>query len=376
MRFTVEYTDAFSKARRGVIRTEHNSFSTPVFMPVATQATVKGIDLSSLRDIGVDMMISNAYHLYMRPGERIINCSGGLHSFMGWDGSIATDSGGFQVFSLAELNRVREEGVEFRSHLDGSRHFFSPESVLEFQMVLGSDIMMPLDECVRYPSPKGYVEDSVALTLRWLKRSKDLFREKNASSALFGIVQGGTYKDLRKISAEDTAALDMDGYSLGGMAVGEPTELLREIADYTADLLPSDKVRYLMGVGTPPDILEAISSGIDMFDCVLPTRNGRNGQAFTSIGELNLKNASFKEDLRPIEEGCGCPACVSHSRSYIRHLFNAGEMNGPRLACLHNIYFYTKLMESSRRAIAEGYFSSFKKEFIQKFNSRENASEN
>ena len=371
MRFKIEHRDVSSKARSGVLSTSHNSFSTPVFMPVATQATVKGIDFRDLREIGVNMVISNAYHLYMRPGEGIIKLSGGLHGFSGWDRSITTDSGGFQVFSLAELNKIREEGVEFQSHIDGSRHFFTPESVLEFQLVLGSDIMMPLDECVRYPSPKGYVEDSVALTLRWLKRSRDLFRTKETASALFGIVQGGVYKDLRKISAEATAALDMDGYSLGGMAVGEPGELLREIADYTVAFLPEDKVRYLMGVGTPVDILEAISSGIDMFDCVIPTRNGRNGQAFTSRGELNIKNASFKEDSRPIEEGCSCLACREHSRSYIRHLFNTREMNGPRLVSLHNIHFYTRLMELSRLAIKLGKFSSFKKEFTKKFSSGE-----
>lgn len=351
--------------------TAHNSFATPVFMPVATQASVKGIDVWALRDIGVDMAISNAYHLYLRPGEKVINSSGGIHAFMGWDRSITTDSGGFQVFSLSELSQIKEEGVEFRSHLDGSRHFFTPETVLEFQMALGSDIMMPLDECVKYPAPKGYVGSSVDLTLRWLKRSKDLFSEKDTMSSLFGIVQGGVHKDLRKISAEGTAALEMDGYSIGGMAVGEPAELMWEIAAYTADLLPENKARYLMGVGTPVDILEAISGGVDMFDCVLPTRNGRNGQVFTSSGELNIKNASFKEDSRPIESGCKCPACRTHSRSYIRHLFNTKEMNGPRLAVMHNIYFYVSLMESSRKAIMENRFLSFKKDFISRFMDRE-----
>ena len=370
MKFTVNAKDASSKARCGTLSTAHNSFCTPVFMPVATQATVKGIDSGDLRSLGIDMLISNAYHLYLRPGEEVIKLSGGLHDFMGWGGSIATDSGGFQVFSLAELNNIREEGVEFKSHLDGSRHFFTPENVLEFQLVLGSDIMMPLDECVRYPSEKKYVEDSVALTLRWLGRSKDLFTRKDTSSALFGIVQGGVYKDLRKVSAEGTAALGMDGYSIGGMAVGEPGELMYETVEYTAQLLPLDKIRYLMGVGTPPDILEAISSGVDMFDCVLPTRNGRNGQAFTSGGELNIKNASYKEDSRPIDEGCKCPVCLEYSRSYIRHLFNTGEMNGPRLLSLHNIYFYAKLMELSRQAIKENRFSSFKNDFISKFNSK------
>jgi queuine tRNA-ribosyltransferase len=369
MLFTIEHKDPCSKARCGVLRAGGKSLPTPVFMPVATQAAVKGIDLTALRDIGADMIISNAYHLYLRPGAEIIKLSGGLHGFMNWDGAITTDSGGFQVFSLAELNKIEEKGVEFKSHLDGSRHFFTPESVLEFQLVLGSDIMMPLDECVRYPSPKKYVESSVALTLRWLKRSVELFRQKDTSSVLFGIVQGGTYKDLRKISAEGTAELDMDGYSIGGMAVGEPGELMYETVDHTTELLPEDKVRYLMGVGTPPDILEAISSGVDMFDCVLPTRNGRNAQAFTSNGELNLRNASLKEDTRPIEPGCQCPACKTHSRSYIRHLFSTGEMNGPILASTHNIFFYMKLMEKAREAIKNGNFVSFKKDFINKYKS-------
>jgi queuine tRNA-ribosyltransferase len=369
MQFKVEHKDAFSKARCGVVSTSHNTFSTPVFMPVATQATVKGLDLGDLRRMGIDMVISNAYHLYLRPGESVVRSSGGLHRFMNWERSIATDSGGFQVFSLSRLNRISEQGVEFKSHLDGSRHFFTPESVLEFQLALGSDIMMPLDECVRYPSPKQYVNDSLSLTLRWLKRSRELLSEKDTVSALFGIVQGGTYKDLRKISAEATAELDMDGYSLGGMAVGEPTELLREMTAFTAGLLPEDKIRYLMGVGTPLDILEAISNGIDMFDCVLPTRNGRNGQAFTAFGEINIKNASFKDDIRPIEPGCRCPACQAHSRSYIRHLFNTGEMNGPRLVSLHNVYFYASLMERARQSIKEGAFLSFKKQFTERFNS-------
>lgn len=369
MEFLIEHRDTTTSARSGILKTSHHALPTPVFMPVATQGTVKGLDAKDLKDIGVDMTISNAYHLYMRPGADVIGLAGGLHRFMGWDRAISTDSGGFQVFSLAELNKIREEGVEFQSHIDGSRHFFTPESVLEFQLVLGSDIMMPLDECVKYPSGKSYVEASVGMTLRWLKRSRDLLTTKTTSSALFGIVQGGTFRDLRKISAEATAEMDMDGYSIGGMAVGEPTELLREMAGYTAGLLPYNKVRYLMGVGTPPDILEAIASGIDMFDCVLPTRNGRNGQAFTSSGELNIKNASYKEDSRPIEEGCGCAACRFHSRAFIRHLFNTGEMNGPRLVSMHNVHFYISLMELSRQAIKEGRFASFKKEFIEKFNS-------
>ncbi len=366
MKFSIYKTDALSKARSGTLATSRNSIRTPVFMPVATQAAVKGITADVLAGIGVDMVISNAYHLFMRPGKDVIAGFGGLHGFMGWGGSIATDSGGFQVFSLEGLNRVSEEGVEFRSHIDGAKHFFTPENVVDLQVALGSDIMMPLDECVKYPSPRGLVEDAVELTLRWLKRAASALRDVDEHGALFGIVQGGTYKDLRKRSAEETASLDMDGYALGGVAVGEPSEILREISAYTADLLPYEKARYLMGVGTPEDMLEAISNGIDMFDCVLPTRNGRNGQAFTSYGELNLKNSTFKEDSLPIEPGCGCPSCQSYTRGYIRHLLNSGEMNGPILVSTHNLYFYARLMESSRKAIEEGVFSSFKKEFSEK----------
>ena len=344
--------------------TRHGEVSTPVFMPVATQATVKTVSSSELADCGIEMIISNAYHLYMRPGKNIIEKAGGLHSFMGWKGAITTDSGGFQVFSLAELRKIREEGVEFQSHIDGSRHFFTPESVVDFQLALGSDIIMPLDECVHYPAERDYVQDSVDLTLKWARRSKERFLEGEAKSALFGIVQGGTYRDLREKSVHETVAMDLDGYALGGIGVGEPVELINEMTDYTSSMLPEDKVRYLMGVGTPPDVLEAISCGVDMFDCVVPTRNGRNGQAFTSSGEMQLRNAPFKEDFGPIDPKCACPACRNYTRGYIRHLFNTDEILGLRLVSLHNIYFYAKLIQASRQAIREGRFSAFKKEFL------------
>jgi len=286
MNFTVEHKDTSSRARSGKLETSHGVFSTPIFMPVATQGTVKALSSEDLISSGVEMIISNTYHLYMRPGKDIIEKAGGLHSFMGWPRSITTDSGGFQVFSLADLRKIKEEGVEFQSHIDGSRHFFTPELVVDFQLTLGSDIIMPLDECVHYPAARDYVEDSVGLTLRWAERCKKHFDKKESYSSLFGIVQGSTYKDLRKRSVEETVALDMDGYSLGGIGVGEDTDLINEITDYTASLLPEDKVRYLMGVGTPLDMLEAISCGVDMFDCVVPTRNGRNGQAFTAKGQV------------------------------------------------------------------------------------------
>ncbi|MBD3379969.1 MAG: tRNA guanosine(34) transglycosylase Tgt [Candidatus Omnitrophica bacterium] len=367
MKFTIEHRDKDTKARCGTMTTCHGEVSTPVFMPVATQAGVKGITPDELRDCRVEMIISNAYHLYLRPGEEIISNAGGLHRFMGWDGVITTDSGGFQVFSLAELRKIKEEGVEFRSHVDGSYHFFSPESVVDFQHAIGSDILMPLDECVHYPAARDYVEDSVGLTTRWAERSKERFLQKEGRSALFGIVQGSTYRDLRKRSVEELAALDMDGYSLGGIGVGEPVELIHEITDHTASLLPEDKVRYLMGVGSPPEVLEAVSSGIDMFDCVVPTRNGRNGQAFTFDGELQLRNAPFKDDFAPIEEGCGCYACRNHTRGYIRHLFNASEMLAPRLISLHNICFYSRLTELARQAVRQGRFAEFKKEFVSRY---------
>lgn len=367
MEFSLEHTDKSSKARSGRLTTARNSFETPVFMPVATQATVKGVTSRELADSGVEMIISNAYHLYMRPGKELIQKYGGLHSFMGWDGSITTDSGGFQVFSLAELSKIKEEGVEFRSHLDGSKHFFSPEMVVDLQLALGSDILMPLDECVRYPAPRDYVEDSVALTLRWAERSRDRFRRADPLSALFGIVQGSTYKDMRQRSAESTVELDMDGYALGGIAVGESGDLISEITEHTVSFLPVDKPRYLMGVGTPVDMLEAIASGVDMFDCVVPTRNGRNGQAFTFEGEKNLKNASFKEDSTPIDTECRCFACRNHTRGYIRHLFNASEMNGPRLVSMHNIYFYTNLIRLAREAIKEDRFDAFRDNFVKSF---------
>jgi len=370
MKFTVDRKDASSRARSGTLKTGHGEISTPVFMPVATQATVKTVSSQELIECDVEMIISNVYHLYMRPGEEIIKKAGGLHKFMSWDKPITTDSGGFQVFSLAELRKIREEGVEFQSHIDGSRHFFTPESVIDTQLIFGSDIMMPLDECVHYPAQRGYVEDSVDLTVKWAKRSKKRLEEKGPGGALFGIVQGSTYRDLRERCAEELTAMDMDGYALGGIGVGEPVELINEITDYTASLLPEEKIRYLMGVGTPPDVLEAISYGLDMFDCVVPTRNGRNGQAFTFSGEVQLRNAPFKEDFTPIDPDCNCFACRNYTRGYIRHLFNTDEILGLRLISLHNIHFYVNLIKLSREAIQKGRFAEFKKDFIDQFSSQ------
>ncbi|OGX00790.1 MAG: tRNA guanosine(34) transglycosylase Tgt [Omnitrophica bacterium RIFCSPLOWO2_02_FULL_45_16] len=365
--------DKNSKARIGKLITAHGEINTPVFMPVGTQGTVKAISNDELNDCGVEIILGNAYHLFLRPGLDIIKSAGGLHKFIGWQKPILTDSGGYQVFSLAVLRKINEKGVEFSSHIDGAKHFITPEKVIEIQEVLGSDIMMAFDECVHYPAARDYVEQSLALTTKWAKGSQDYFRKtRNAARGaqkelLFGIVQGGAYLDLRKKAVEQLLEIGFDGYAIGGVSVGEPNGLIHEVSAYTASLLPEDKARYLMGLGTPPDILEAISEGIDMFDCVVPTRNGRNGQAFTWKGELQLRNAEYKEDFTPIDKDCDCMACRNYTRAYIRHLFNAGELLGLRLVSLHNIHFYVKLMIKSRQAIKEDCFEKFKKEFVESY---------
>jgi len=341
-------------------------------MPVGTQATVKALSTDELKDCSAEIILGNAYHLYLRPGLDIIGKAGGLHKFMGWDRPILTDSGGYQVFSLATLRKLSDEGAEFSSHIDGSKHILTPETALDIQGILGSDIMMVFDECVHYPAARDYVEQSLDLTTRWARRSKEYLEKRKRSGAwrqlLFGIVQGSTYLDLRKKAVEELLRIGFDGYAIGGVSVGEPQELIYEIAGYTAALLPEDKPRYLMGVGTPPDILEAIALGVDMFDCVVPTRNGRNGQAFTACGDLQLRNAVYKEDFRPIDDTCECFACRNHTRAYIRHLFNTNELLGLRLVSLHNIYFYVKLIHLSRIAIEEGRFLSFKDDFVKQYN--------
>lgn len=375
--FKVIHKDKSTKARLGKIQTAHGEVNTPVFMPVGTQGTVKALSNQDVLDCGAEIILGNAYHLYLRPGLDIIRKAGGLHKFMGWSGPILTDSGGYQVFSLAKLRKLSEDGAEFSSHIDGAKHTLTPEKVVEIQRALGSDIMMMFDECVHYPASRDYVEQSLALTTRWARRSKDFFlrtangqRPTAERQLLFGIVQGGTYLDLRKKAAEDLTDIGFDGYAIGGVSVGEPENLIYEISEYTASMLPEDRPRYLMGVGTPPDVLEAISHGCDMFDCVVPTRNGRNGQAFTMNGELQLRNAEFKEDFVPIEAGCGCFACRNHTRSYIRHLFNTEEILGLRLVSLHNIHFYVRLIELSRKSIGEGSFPEFKKEVVGNYNKK------
>jgi queuine tRNA-ribosyltransferase len=384
--FKLIHKDKSSKARLGVLETAHGKANTPIFMPVGTQGTVKAISNDELLECGAEIILGNAYHLNLRPGLDIIKKAGGLHKFMGWKRPILTDSGGYQVFSLAKLRKLSDEGAEFSSHIDGSRHIITPEKAIDIQNVLGSDIMMTFDECVHYPAARDYVEQSLALTTRWAKRSKEYLdagsrraglnlpygivnsgAEEPRKQLLFGIVQGSTYLDLRKKAVEELLAIGFDGYAIGGVSVGEPENLIHEISSYTASLLPEDKARYLMGMGTPVDILEAISNGIDMFDCVVPTRNGRNGQAFTWKGELQLRNAEYKEDFSPIDEGCECMACRCHTRAYIRHLFNAEEILGLRLVSLHNIHFYVRLIQKSRQAIKEDCFENFRHEFAKRY---------
>ena len=380
MSFTLIHKDKTSKARLGVLKTSRGEVNTPVFMPVGTQATIKTLSNQEVLDAGAEIILANAYHLYLRPGEEIIKEAGGLHKFMSWEKPILTDSGGFQIFSLAPLRKIKKDGVEFRSHIDGSKHFLTPQDVINFQYVLGSDIMMPLDECVHYPASRDYVEESLKITHDWAIRSKEAHVEKSKVKSqksklqvksqklsheqlLFGIVQGSTYLDLRKQAVEEVVGIGFDGYAIGGVAVGEPSELIHEITEYTGDLLPKDKPRYLMGVGTPLDMLDAIAEGMDMFDCVVPTRNGRNGQAFTWNGELQLRNSIFKNDFKPIDENCECFACKKHTRSYIRHLFNTDEILGLRLVSLHNIYFYVRLMQIARNAIKNNIYKIFKEDF-------------
>jgi len=369
--FHILTEDAETKARRGFLQTLHGEVESPCFMPCGTQGTVKALSSEELESVGAQIVLANAYHLYLRPGEEVFETIGTLHDFMNWRGAILTDSGGFQIFSLAPLRKITHEGLCFQSHIDGSKQFLTPERIVQFQMLLGSDIVMVLDECVGYPSGKKEVEEAMNRTLEWAERSKKEFhaRQTSPGQLLFGIVQGGIYTDLRKENCERLMAVDFDGYAIGGMGVGEPKELLKEIVPVCTEGLASDKPRYLMGIGTPEDILEGIASGVDFFDCVLPTRNGRNGQAFTSYGTLNLKNATYAKDPAPIEEGCSCPACGGYSRAYVHHLLKAKEILGSKLVTLHNISFYLRLMKESREAIQKQQFGIFKERTIQRLRS-------
>lgn len=358
--------DERTGARAGIIHTPHGSFPTPIFMPVGTQASVKGVSPDELRDLGAGIILSNTYHLFLRPGMDLIREAGGLHKFMHWDRAILTDSGGFQVFSLGDLRKITEEGVTFRSHIDGSKKFLSPEVSMEVQMALGSDIVMAFDECVPYPADYDYAKKSTERTIRWLKRCKEAMTASN--QGLFGIVQGGMYKELREWSARETTAMELPGYAVGGLSVGEPKELMYEMLEYSTSLLPQDKPRYLMGVGTPDCLVEGVQRGIDMFDCVYPTRVARNGMAMTWTGRLVMKNAQFTHDHHVLEEGCGCYACRNgYTRAYIRHLVRANEIFGLRLLSLHNLYFLQDFMRRMRQAILDDRFTEFRSDFFNRY---------
>lgn len=365
-KFTLEKKSSQCKARTGIIETNHGVIKTPVFMPVGTRATVKAMNNDELKSIGSQIILSNTYHLYLKPGQEIIRKADGLHKFMNWDRPILTDSGGFQVFSLSKTRKITEEGVQFRSHIDGSKHFISPEKSMEIQNDLGSDIMMAFDECVPYPASYEYTEDSMKRTLRWLKRCKDYHKNTDRQN-LFGIIQGGMYKDLREYSAKNTIDFDLPGYAIGGLSVGEPRDLMIELLDFTTDFMPENKPRYLMGVGTPDYLFEAVEHGVDMCDCVLPTRIARNGTALTSKGKLVVKNAKYKDDFSPLDENCDCYACKNHTRAYIRHLLNVDEILGARLLSIHNLRFLIKMMENIRKSIEEDRYLEFKDEFYRNY---------
>ncbi len=354
--FTFSITHTHGAARRGVLTTPHGDVQTPAFMAVGTQGAVKAVTHRDLDALGAEIILANTYHLYLRPGADRIARYGGLHRFIGWPKPILTDSGGYQVFSLAERRKIHEQGVTFRSHLDGSDHLLTPESAVDIQGQLGSDIAMVLDECLEYPATHDRARESLERTLRWARRGRHHFlqirsRFTNPGQAQFGIVQGGTHLDLRRRSVEETVAMGFEAYAIGGLSVGEPIPLMHEVAWHCADLLPADRPRYLMGVGTPLDLVECAAGGIDMFDCVLPTRNARNGQLFTSTGRLNIKNAAFADDERPLDAQCGCYTCRHYSRAYLRHLFQAGEMTAGTLNTLHNLHFYLDTMRRVREAI-------------------------
>nr|WP_253720978.1 tRNA guanosine(34) transglycosylase Tgt [Bdellovibrio bacteriovorus] len=352
-------------ARRATLMTAHGPVQTPVFMAVGTKATVKAMTPEELKECGTQVVLGNTYHLHLRPGEKTIAKMGGLHKFMNWHGPILTDSGGFQVFSLSQLRNMSEEGVEFRSHLDGAKHFISPEKSMEIQMDLGSDIIMAFDECLQYPATEEEIDKSMALTYRWLLRSRDAMVRKE--SLLFGIVQGGLSLKHRLKSMEQICSVDLPGYALGGFSVGEPIHLMHELLPNVAPQMPANKPRYLMGVGTPTDLIIAIDSGIDMFDCVMPTRVARNGTIFTWRGKVSIKRSEYREDSSPLDPECDCYTCRNYTKSYLRHLFLSGEILGSRLNTIHNIYFYMKLMERARKAIEEGRWEEFRNDCLTRF---------
>ncbi len=369
IRFEIVAGDERRGARAGLLHTPHGTVETPVFMPVGTQATVKSLSQQDLLELGTGIVLANAYHLYLRPGTRVIGDFGGLHRFMNWPGAVLTDSGGFQVFSLTGLTRIEEEGVRFQSHLDGSYHFFSPEKVMDVERELGADIIMAFDECTPYPCELEDASHSMDRTVRWARRCRSSYEELSAGvgqrrQALFGIVQGSVYPDLRRRCAAELAAMDFDGYALGGLGVGEPRSDLLEMTRISLPHLPSGRPRYLMGVGLPHDLVECVALGIDMFDCVIPTRNARNGTLFTPGGRLRIKNARYASDRRPVVEDCECKTCRNYHRSYLRHLFQTNELLGLHLATCHNVHFFLDLMRQMRAVIAAGRFPRWKVDFL------------
>jgi len=356
-RFKIIKKDSSSQARLGRVETDHGAFTTPAFLPVGTQGSVKSLTPEELLEIGVEAILGNTYHLYLRPGHETVGRLGGLHTFIHWERPILTDSGGFQLFSLGSLREISEEGVTFQSHLDGSSHFLTPEKVVEIQRVIGTDIAMVLDECVPYPSPYEYVKASMERTGRWALRSLQARRETDP--ALFAIVQGGIYRDLREKSVQALAEMEFQGYAIGGLSVGEPKSMMIDVLKWTTPLLPEDTPRYLMGVGTPEDIINAVTLGIDFFDCVLPTRNARNGTLFTASGKISIKQAQYAEDARPVDETCACYTCRHYSRAYLRHLYLAKEILSSRLNTIHNLYYYINLLVRMKEAIQEDRLLDF-----------------
>jgi len=376
--FKLIHQDRSTNARLGKLTTAHGEIDTPCFMPVGTQGTVKALSGADLESCGAQVILSNAYHLFLRPGMEAIKKAGGLHNFISWPKPILTDSGGYQIFSLALLRKITDEGVEFQSHIDGLKHFFRPEDVVGIQQDLGSDIMMPLDECVHYPSSRDQAEIAMHRTVDWARRSKAVHspqptvhsKNTNNRRLLFGIIQGATYEDLRKECAKLITDMDFDGYAIGGVSVGEPRNLIYNTVDTLAGFLPADKPHYLMGVGLPFDIIEAVAMGMDMFDCVVPTRYGRNGTAFTAQGKIVVRNSPYAQDFRPLDAHCSCYCCKTFSRAYLRHLFNSEEILGLHLVSLHNVHFFLDLMRKIRGAITQDKFVRFKKGFLERYNAQ------
>ncbi|MDR1940737.1 MAG: tRNA guanosine(34) transglycosylase Tgt [Endomicrobium sp.] len=360
------------RARLGRLYTARGNIDTPVFMPVGTQGTVKGVATEYLKESGAQIILANSYHLYLRPGTEIIKRAGGIQEFNSWRKPMLTDSGGFQIFSLNEIRKIKEDGAQFQSHIDGSRHFFTPEKSMQVQKDIGADIIMCFDECAPYPASYEYAKNSMELSLKWAAKCKDEFYKDDArlKQALFGIIQGSVYDDLRKISAQKMTEMDFTGYAIGGVSVGEPREDKERVIEVVEPLLPENKARYLMGVGMPEDLWEGVQRGIDMFDCVIPTRNGRNGQVFTSLGKLNIRNAEFRQDFTPLDPQCACPACKGYTKAYLNHLVRAQESLYLSLLSLHNIYFMINLMEKIRKALENDSFFEAKEEFFRKYYNR------